>query len=106
MDTKTDHTIRLAQSSVTVPAEEAVPGLFIYKILDHVDALSHLRWRIGHHSGLVIAAAWSEGDARLGAETIAPLANWSLAVDELRDAVDITDLYEQLRQVRCHHTDL
>ncbi|AVH59923.1 MULTISPECIES: hypothetical protein [Streptomyces] len=97
------HTIQCQQGPETVTATSPVPGLYVYEIPGTVDQPSLLRWRVGHHSGLVIAAAMYEGDAIRGAQKIADLADWTLPVDELRRDVSPTELYDAISWASCDH---
>lgn len=100
------HTIHCETGPTTVHATSFVPGLLVYRIPDHVDTSSARRWRLGHHTGLVIAAALSEHEAHAGAHEIADRADWTQTSAELRAAVtDAADLYEDLLLVGCHRPD-
>ncbi|MQY14989.1 hypothetical protein SRB5_51660 [Streptomyces sp. RB5] len=88
----------------TVTATSPVPGLFVYELPDDMSPNSPYRWRIGHHSGYGVAAAMFEDDAVRGAHRIAGLADWAeQSPAELRDHVDIEELYDRLAQVSCEH---
>lgn len=98
-----EHTIRCALGPETVRATSHVPGLLVYRIPDHVDIPSPRRWRLGHHSGLVIATALSEHEAHAGAHEIADHADWTRGAAELR--ATNTDFYEDLALVGCQLPD-
>ena len=102
--TSTDtHTIRTQQGPRTVQATSPVPGLHVYEIPDDIDTPSPLRWRIGHHSGLLIAAAMYQDDAMRGAEKIADLADWTRDYADLRASVDSDELYLRIGWASCEH---
>lgn len=99
-----EHTIHCETGPTTVKARGFVPGLLAYRIPDHVDMLSGRRWRLGHHTGFVIAVALSEHEAHAGAHEIAGRADWTQDEAGLRGAVtDLADLYEDLESVGCYH---
>lgn len=99
-----EHTIRCVTGPTTVQARGFVPGLLVYRIPDHVDVMSGRRWRLGHHTGLVLAAALAEHEAHAGAHEIGALADWTLGADDLRAAITgLADLYGALESVGCYH---
>jgi hypothetical protein len=72
---------------VLVQAVEPVPGLHVYHQPDELqqpgDDATH-PWRLGHHSGLAMAAFDSQDDAINAARQIADFADWTRPADELR----------------------
>lgn len=102
--------VRASQTAtpVLVQAVEPVPGLHVYEqpeeLRSHAD--SPYLWRLGHHSGLVIAVAMYEDDAIRGAKKIADRADWTRGVEELRAAIDADGLYEDLSWTSCEHPTL
>lgn len=97
------HTIRTQQGPRIVTATSPVPGLHVYEIPDDVDQPSAYRWRLGHHSGLLIAAAMYEDDAIRGAQKIADLADWTQDYAELRANVDANELFRRISWASCEH---
>jgi hypothetical protein len=100
------YTVRTAERDYTVPATNPAPGLFVYEIPSEVSPASSLRWRIGHHSGRVIAAAMYEDDANRGVQKIADLADWTRGSAELQQEVDIDELYQVISWASCEHPAL
>lgn len=106
----TTHEVRASQTAapVLVQAIEPVPGLFVYEqpeeLRTHPD--SPYLWRLGHHSGLVVAVAMYEDDAIRGAQKIADRADWTAGVEELRTAIDADGLYTDLSWSSCEHPTL
>lgn len=101
-----EHTIHCETGPATVQARGYQAGLLVYRIPEHVDTGSPLRWRLGHYSGLLIAAAASEHEAHAGAYEIANQADWTGSAMEVRTAiVELADLYEDLALVGCHIPD-
>ncbi|MGW0579936.1 hypothetical protein ACWD25_29110 [Streptomyces sp. NPDC002920] len=99
----TTHTIHCETGPTTVQATSHVPGLLVYRIPDHVDTPSPYRWRLGHHTGLVIACTKAEHEAHAGAHEIANRADWTQDTAELRATLtDIGDLYTDLALVDCY----
>lgn len=99
--TTTTHTIHCARGPETVEATSPAPGLYIYEIPANVDTTSLRRWRLGHHSGLVIAAATTEADAVRCAEAITDLADWTGDYASLRNTVDRNELFARLLSADC-----
>ena len=98
-----EHTIHCDKGPVTVQATSFVPGLLVYRIPDSVDVPSPYRWRLGHHSGFVIAAALSECEAHAGAHEIAGRTDWTRGATELRvTASDLVGMFEGLASVGCY----
>jgi len=101
------HEVRASQTAtpVLVQAIEPVPGLFVYEqpeeLRGHPE--SPYLWRLGHHSGLVVAVAMYEDDAIRGAQKIANRADWTQDVEELRTEIDADGLYEDLSWTSCEH---
>lgn len=84
------HTIALTSGSdalATVDATVHPCGLLTYHIPDDVEPDSIYRWRVGHHSGLVVAAGITEADVTAAVPVLAPLADWTASVADLRDAL-------------------
>ena len=84
-------------------AVEPVPGLRVYEQPDELrrpgDDATH-PWRLGHHSGLAMAAFASQDDAIHGAHQVADFADWTRAADELRTdpGFDLTGYYDRLME--------
>jgi hypothetical protein len=89
--TTTAHNIDANNGAVkrTVNATAHPCGLLTYRIpdSDEWEPDSIYRWRVGHHSGLVIAAGITETDVLAAVPVLAPLADWTASVSELRDAL-------------------
>ncbi len=106
----TTHEVRASQTAapVLVQALEPVPGLFVYEqpeeLRAHAD--SPYLWRLGHHSGLIVAVAMYADDAIRGAQKIANRADWTQDVEELRAEIDADGLYEDLSWSSCEHPTL
>lgn len=102
----TTHEVRATRTAtpVLVQAVEPVPGLFVYEQPDELRRPNQISpWRIGHHSGLVIANAMYKGDAIRGAQKIADLADWTLPAEELQRDVPLAELYDALGSEHCDH---
>jgi hypothetical protein len=101
-----NHTIQCVRGPETVSATSHVPGLLVYRIPAHVDIPSPHRWRLGHHTGLVIATALSEHEAHAGAHEIADRADWTQDKAAIRRQVpDFAGMYEDLAAVGCQLPD-
>lgn len=99
-----EHTIHCEQGPATVQARGHVPGLLVYRIPATVHVTSRRRWRLGHHGGLVIAAALAEHEAHAGAWEIRDRADWTQDAPELTASVTgLADLYADLEAVGCYH---
>lgn len=93
------------QPETTVEAEE-VCGLLVYRLPDWVEPASPYRWRIGHRSGLVIAATGDEGLAHAGVAAIADRADWRADRETLNAAIApaaLKAMYADLRETGCYH---
>lgn len=86
--------VRASQSATPVLALaiEPVPGLHVYGQPEELRKLGegHL-WRLGHHSGLVIAKFEQQADAEAAAERIAAFADWTRPADGLRADDDLAN---------------
>ena len=93
---------------VLVQAVEPVPGLFVYEQPEELRRPldDWYPWRLGHHSGLIVAVAMYEDDAIRGAHKIADRVNWTQGVEELRTGIDADGLYEDLSWASCEHPTL
>lgn len=98
------HEVRATRTAtpVLVPAVEPVPGLRVYEEpeeLRHPDGNTH-PWRLGHHSGLAMAAFTSQDDAVNAARQVADFADWTRPADELRTDTDfdLTGYYDRLME--------
>jgi hypothetical protein len=105
----TAHTIVITrgdQATTTVDADEPISGLRIYRLPDWVDPTSPYRWRLGHHSGAVIAAGADEAAVHAGAAALADVTDWTAGMAAINAAVSPADqkaLYASLRTVGCYH---
>ncbi|MFF2383676.1 hypothetical protein [Streptomyces sp. NPDC058108] len=98
------HEVRATRTAtpVLVLAIEPVPGLRVYEEpeeLRHPDGAAY-PWRLGHHSGLAMAAFASRDDAVNAAHQVAGFADWTRPADELRaDAgFDLTGYCDRLME--------
>jgi hypothetical protein len=86
------HRVRSSQtaSPVLVQATEPAPGLLVYLQPEELRKPEEFYpWRIGHHSGLVIAKFEYHGDAQTAAERIAAFGDWTRPAAELRADDDL-----------------
>ncbi|MFJ4627110.1 hypothetical protein [Streptomyces sp. NPDC088847] len=72
-----DHIVSTSAGPITVTAAEPVPGLHVYEVPEHVNALSPLRWILAHHEGRVLAGFETEDAATGAAEKVGPLSDWT-----------------------------
>lgn len=100
----TTHEVRASRTAtpVLVQAIEPVPGLHVYHEPDELRRPgdeSH-PWRLGHHSGLAMAAFATQDEAVAAAREVAGFADWTRGVDELRTdpAFDLTGYYDRLME--------
>lgn len=85
--------------SVAIPATEPQPGLRIYRRPpEYVTPGDPYVWHLGHHSGHVIAAFETSGDADEAAWAIRDLTDWTRSVEEIRAAVDGETVRDALEQ--------
>lgn len=103
MNTATiDHTILCQAGPVTVEAEPAAPGLYVYEGPDAISG-GACRWRLGHHSGLQIARFPSSEAAHAAAAELTGFTDWTAPADTLRAdtiARNQTDRMEFLRLIQ------
>ncbi|MFE5368114.1 hypothetical protein [Streptomyces mirabilis] len=80
--------VRASQTATPVLALaiEPVPGLHVYEQPEELRGPGDVThpWRLGHHSGLVMAAFDSQDDAVNAARQIADFADWTRPADDLR----------------------
>jgi hypothetical protein len=103
------HEVRATRTAtpVLVQAIEPVPGLHVYEQPEELlKANEHYPWRLGHHSGLVIAVAMYEDDAIRGAHKIADMADWTKTADEVRATVDADEVHLRLAWTSCEQPAL
>lgn len=86
MNTK-DHTVINEAGIDTVQADEAVPGLLVYRIPEHVSPGSRFRWTLGVTVGLAMASFESREAASQAAHDIAGLTDWTASPEEIRAAI-------------------
>lgn len=97
-----------AGGTISLPAVEPVPGLHVYELPD-----AHREegdgegtpWRLGHHSGKVLAAFSSEDDALRAAHEVADLADWTRPAEGLRTNEDF-DLDEYVDRIETRANGL
>jgi hypothetical protein len=98
------HTIQAALGPETVQAQPATPGLYVYEIPANVDRDAPCRWRLGHHSGLLLAAYPTAEDAHQGAAAVADWTDWTQDTDVIcarvigpdRDEYASRDLWDRV----------
>jgi autotransporter translocation and assembly factor TamB len=78
------HEIRSTGGPKTVQAEQLTSGLFLFQTPVDVDRDAPCRWRIGHHSGRLLAAFRDRDAALTAAHAIADWTDWTLDHDVLR----------------------
>lgn len=84
------HTISLAPGSdapTEVDATVHPCGLLTYQVAPEVDDWTAYRWRIGHHSGLIVAIGATQDDVERGIGILAELTDWTADADTLRAAL-------------------
>lgn len=99
------HEVRARQAAtpVLVPAIEPVPGLHVYEQPEELrgpgDETTH-PWRLGHHSGLAMAAFTTKDEAVAAAREVAAFADWTRPADDLRadEDFDLTGYYDRLME--------
>lgn len=88
-----------AAATISLPSVVPVQGLHVYELPTHLreegDGGAN-PWRLGHHSGLGLAAFPSQDDALRGAREIADLTDWTrsagdISTDPSFDADDYAD---------------
>jgi hypothetical protein len=86
------HEVKFANTAapVLVQAIEPVPGLRVY---EEPEELRHpagdgYQWRLGHHSGLAMAAFADKDDAINAAHQVADFADWTRPAEDLRTDPD------------------
>ena len=102
------HEVRASQTAtpVLVPAIEPVPGLHVYEQPEELrgpgDDTTY-PWRLGHHSGLAMAAFTTKDEAINAAREVAEFADWTRPADDLRadQDFDLTGYYDRLMEKTC-----
>lgn len=87
---------------------EPVPGLHVYELPDaHREEGDRegTPWRLGHHSGKVLAAFPSEDDALRAAREVADLTDWTRPAEDLRTNEDF-DLDEYADRIETRPNGL
>jgi len=90
-------------ASLPVSATEPVPGLHVYEQPEQLrapgDDTTH-PWRLGHHSGLPLAAFPSQDDATRAAHEVGGFADWTRSADALRADrdFDLSGYYDRLME--------
>jgi hypothetical protein len=105
MSTTVEYTILAEDGPVTVQAEPATPGLYVYEQPASVDVGAPCRWRIGHHGGLQVARFRTADDAHSAALDLADLTDWTASTDIAKGRLlaNAADRVELLRIVEdCH----
>jgi hypothetical protein len=91
--------VRVHDTPVLVQAIEPQPGLHIYRQPDELLAPNDLYvWRLGHHSGYVIAKFEYPGDADNAAWAIREITDWTRPVEQIRAEVDGNTVRDALEQ--------
>lgn len=86
-------------------AVEPVPGLRIYRQpLEFQRPGDLYTWRLGHHSGFVIADFETPAQAQIGARLVAHLTDWTRSAEDLRTdpTVPVQDIADTLYFGRFH----
>lgn len=84
---------------VLVQAVEPQPGLHIYPTPEEIaDPGDTYIWRLGHHSGHVIAKFEHRDEAEEAAEALRGITNWTRPANEIRRDVDIDRVLDALEQ--------
>ncbi|MFF2549093.1 hypothetical protein ACFVUY_41930 [Kitasatospora sp. NPDC058063] len=86
--TSNPHEILCVEGRRIVQAEyltTAAPGLVLYELPADIDCGGPCRWRLGHHSGNLLAAFRTPDAARRTAEAIGTWTDWALHIDTLRE---------------------
>jgi len=94
------------QQKYTVPdAVTAAPGLVVFRMPANQSLNDPARWRIGHHSGLAIAAAMTRENAFKGAQICAESGiDWTQDADAIKETVTdeaARDLFAKLSYAWC-----
>lgn len=91
MTTTIEHVIDADHRTVkaVVAAIEHPCGLLTYRIPDSDDwePDTHYVWRVGHHSGLCVAAALTEQGAINAVGILADLTDWTASADTVKAAL-------------------
>lgn len=96
------HTItaNCASDDFTVDATEHPCGLLTYRAPDGVDDGCAYHWRIGHHSGRMLAVGHTEDAVTAAVAVLAPLADWTAdrdtVVGSFPDRRPPADVWQQL----------
>lgn len=95
--------LRTVGSTATIPLPSVVPapGLHVYELPEHLreegDGVAN-PWRLGHHSGLALAAFPCKEDALRGTREIADLTDWTRSAEDIRTdpSFDVEDYADSL----------
>lgn len=90
-----------ATITISLMAVEPVPGLHVYELpVEHREEGDGAAnpWRLGHHSGRVLAAFPSEDDALRAAREVADLTDWTRPAEDLSTNEDL-DLDEYVDRI-------
>lgn len=97
-----------ATVSISLMAVEPVPGLHVYELpaghREEGDGAGN-PWRLGHHSGKLLAAFPSEDDALRAAREVADLTDWTRPAKDLRTNGDL-DLDEYVDRIETRTNGL
>ncbi len=94
--------------TLSLPAVEPVPGLHVYELpVQHREEGDGMAspWRLGHHSGMALAAFPSEDDALRAAREVADLTDWIRPAKDLRADADF-DLDEYIDRIETRTNGL
>lgn len=97
-----------AGGTISLPAVKPVPGLYVYELpVEHREEGDGVAnpWRLGHHSGKVLAAFSSEDDALRAAREVADLADWTRPAEDLSTNGDL-DLDEYVDRIETRTNGL
>ncbi|MFF8297690.1 hypothetical protein ACF07M_20150 [Streptomyces globisporus] len=87
---------------VLVQATEPHPGLHVYPTPDEIaDPGDTYVWRLGHHSGHVIAKFEQQAQAENAARALGHVADWTRPASDIRADVDSEDVFDALGEFPC-----
>ncbi|MFL3869185.1 hypothetical protein LT966_21540 [Streptomyces griseobrunneus] len=87
---------------VLVQATEPHPGLHVYPTPDEIaDPGDTYVWRLGHHSGHVIAKFEQQTQAEDAARTLGDITDWTRPAARVRLDVDPEDVFDALGDFPC-----
>ncbi|WP_282204498.1 hypothetical protein [Kitasatospora fiedleri] len=94
-----DHIVLCQAGPVTVEAQPATPGLYVYEGPDAISG-GACRWRLGHHSGLQVARFQTSEAAHAVAAEIADFTDWTAPAAVLKAAATARNQADRLEFLR------